>query len=610
MSSESRGLVPWLLRFVAACTAIIVFITQLVDLAQKVQGEARSVTLIALFLGIVLPFIVCLYYAIVWQPQAQGVRQYKLVKFLAWFGVGLVPTLMIAGYFGWQHVQSLPSKEVVILVAEFDAPEGQNYRVTETILGRLRDATEKYPDVQVNALKEPVTEHMGSDAARELGEKRKASIVIWGWYDKTATNVPVSVNFEVLQPPEYLPEFGDTASGAVQIFPSSEIDSVQLQTRLSSEMAYLTLFTLGMARYAAEDWDGAIALFNDALEQPKSPVASLDVSNTHYFKGNAYSHKEDYENAITAYDAALAIEPDYINALYNQGLALLSLKRDDEAIAAYDAALAIKPDDPNALYKKGDALGYLKRYEEAIAAFDAALAIKPNYPYALYKKGLALSYLERYDKAIAAYDAALALKPDDPDTLHKIGNALRGLESYKKAIAAFDAALAIKPDDPNALYYKGDALLGLKRYRKAIAAYDAALALKPDFYSALYNKGFALGNLKRREEAIAAFDAALALKPDAPNALSSKGVLLSNLKRYEEAIAAFDDALALNSDYPHALYNKARVYALQGKVDPALENLDKAIQLNPEEYREQAKSDTDFKSIRDTPRFKALVNSK
>ena len=57
--------------------------------------------------------------------------------------------------------------------------------------------------------------------------------------------------------------------------------------------------------------------------------------------------------AIEYYDKALAIDPDYVNALANKGLALYNLERHLEAIEYYDKALAIDPDYVNALANKG-----------------------------------------------------------------------------------------------------------------------------------------------------------------------------------------------------------------------------------------------------------------
>jgi tetratricopeptide (TPR) repeat protein len=328
------------------------------------------------------------------------------------------------------------------------------------------------------------------------------------------------------------------------------------------------------------------------LDQEEEAIAAYDAAlaikpDKHealYNKGVALGNLGRYKEAIAAFDAALAIQPDNHEALYNKGVALFNLGRYEEAIAAYDAALAIQPDNHEALNNKGLALDDLGRHEEAIAAYDAALAIKPDKHEALYNKGIALGNLGRHEEAIAAYDAALAIKPDKHEALYNKGIALRNLGRYEEAIAAYDAALAIKPDKHEALNNKGIALRNLGRYEEAIAAYDAALAIKPDNHEALNNKGVALDELGRYEEAIAAYDAALAIQPDKHEALYNKGIALGNLGRYEEAIAAFDAALAIQPDDHEALNNKGVALGNLGRYEEAIAAYDAALAIQPDDH--------------------------
>ena len=196
---------------------------------------------------------------------------------------------------------------------------------------------------------------------------------------------------------------------------------------------------------------------------------------------------------MASYDKALAIKPDYAEALNNRGIALKELKRLDEALASFDKALAIKPDYAEALNNRGIALKELKRFDEALASYDKALAIKPDYAEALNNRGNALQELKRLDEALASYDKALAIKPDYAEALYNRGNALRELKRLDEALASYDKALAIKPDYAEALYNRGNVLRELKRLDEAVASYDKALAIKPDFADAIFNRGtFAL----------------------------------------------------------------------------------------------------------------------
>ncbi|HBK66582.1 MAG TPA: prenyltransferase, partial [Cyanobacteria bacterium UBA11166] len=66
-------------------------------------------------------------------------------------------------------------------------------------------------------------------------------------------------------------------------------------------------------------------------------------------------------------------------------------------------------------------------------------------------------------------------------------------------------------------------------------------------------------------------------------------------------------AIQIKPDDPNAFYNKACCYALQGNLELAIDNLQQAITISPDEYREMAKTDSDFDKIREDSRFQDLV---
>ncbi|MGB3295340.1 MAG: tetratricopeptide repeat protein [Phormidesmis sp.] len=334
----------WLQGLGGGVIFVIGLVTTLVNFVKLRQGNAGLVTVVLLGVGVLLVLLACLYFVRFWQPeqedespklllpaprgkqekqQRKQEKKRKVIRRLAAVGLVLVPLLVAGGGLGWRYVQSLPSDQVVILVADFDGPDTQNNRITEEILKGLRQRTQNYEDVTVEALEETVTEQAGSEAARAIAKQLKATIMIWGWYGAPGDGVPVSINFEVLNPSEYLPDFGDVASGETRIFALSELSSFELQLRLSSEMSYLTLFTLGIAEYAAEDWAAAIALFDASLKGLEASE-SLNLS-TFFYKGNAHAEIGSFEEAIAAYDAALKLKPDYPNAIYNKGSTLAAL---------------------------------------------------------------------------------------------------------------------------------------------------------------------------------------------------------------------------------------------------------------------------------------------
>jgi tetratricopeptide (TPR) repeat protein len=289
-----------------------------------------------------------------------------------------------------------------------------------------------------------------------------------------------------------------------------------------------------------------------------------------------------FDEALTSYDRALAVQRNHAGVLCNRGATLHELRRFDEALASYDQALAMRPDDAEALFNRGITLQELNRFEEALASYDRALALQPDQAEAFSNRGNALRKLKRFDEALASYDRALALKPDYFDALNNRGVTLHELKRFPEALANYDRALAAQRDQAEALCNRGNALRQLKRFDEALASYDQALALKPDYFDALNNRGVTLHELKRFPEALASYDRALVLRPDHAGALCNRGVTLYELRRFDEALASYDRALAMQPDYFGALNNRGVTLHELKRFPEALASYDQALVLRPD----------------------------
>ncbi len=156
------------------------------------------------------------------------------------------------------------------------------------------------------------------------------------------------------------------------------------------------------------------------------------------------------------------------------------------------------------------------------------------------------------------------------------------------------------------LHSIGNPFYNLGRKEDAISSYDKAIEFKPDLHEAWFNRGNALSDLGRNEDAISSYDKAIELKPDLHEAWFNRGLALSNLGRNEDAISSYDKAIEFKPDDASAYFNKACCYALQGDVIEAVDCLSRAIALDVE-YREMAKTDSDFDAIRGEDWFRAAV---
>lgn len=152
------------------------------------------------------------------------------------------------------------------------------------------------------------------------------------------------------------------------------------------------------------------------------------------------------DQAITAYNEALKLDPDLAEVWNNRGVVLTKSKRYQEAIASYEKAIQIRTDYPDAWSNRGVALGKLNYYQAAVFSYDRAIQLKENYLDAWNNRGQALMNLEQYDEAIASYNQAAKIRPDFYKTWYNKARcyALKGNEDL--AIENLKRAMGINPD--------------------------------------------------------------------------------------------------------------------------------------------------------------------
>ncbi|MCX7826070.1 MAG: tetratricopeptide repeat protein [Verrucomicrobiae bacterium] len=140
----------------------------------------------------------------------------------------------------------------------------------------------------------------------------------------------------------------------------------------------------------------------------------------------------------------------------------------------------------------------------------------------------------------------------------------------------------------------------------ALAEADAALAEAPEAEVCLRAKAFLLLSLKRYAEAAPWFEKLLAANPRNVEAWIHLAYCRRRTTSLDAAIETLQCALRLDAGHPLANYNMACYCALKGRTEEALRLLKKAIRKDPA-YRELARGEADFDSIRALPEFCSLI---
>jgi len=155
----------------------------------------------------------------------------------------------------------------------------------------------------------------------------------------------------------------------------------------------------------ARKFDEIVDNFNDKSyrEIPGDPEIWNHV-------GFAYAVQEDWDNALAAFNRALALDPRYAEAFFNLGEAYLSL--------------ALKNKDPNLLEKSSE-------------SFKKSIEMDPDYPHPYFGLGKIYRQMGNMDGAIYCWEKAVELQPDFEQAQYFLGEAFLEKGDKTKALDCF-----------------------------------------------------------------------------------------------------------------------------------------------------------------------------
>lgn len=280
-----------------------------------------------------------------------------------------------------------------------------------------------------------------------------------------------------------------------QLLPATERDRALLNADVRRKMVAEDIVGYEMVlRRQPEDpalHDDVAMLYLEA-GQPLEAVAHFraalrlrPTATAHYNLATALVVAGALEEAISEFQRALALDPDYASAHNNLGHALIARGRLSEAAAHYREALRLQPNHVEARNNLGYLLLQEGRAWDAIDLFQQALAANPTYLDAHYNLGRAWRAVGRRDLAIQAFDRALALRPDWVAALVDLAWTLAtapevSLRHPARAVALAERAAALSTrGEATVLDVLAASYAAAGRFDRAVATAEAALALAP-----------------------------------------------------------------------------------------------------------------------------------
>jgi tetratricopeptide (TPR) repeat protein len=281
---------------------------------------------------------------------------------------------------------------------------------------------------------------------------------------------------------------------------------------------------------------------------PSVPLPStVDSQATAYNEqGIQYFHEGRLEDAVTAFQQALRVEPNYADAHGNLGNIFYYQGRHDEAVASYRRAIELRPISAVFHGNLGNVLAELQRFKEAEVICREAVRLQPAEPGSLNSLGNALKGLGKLDEAAASYREALRIQPNFSYAHHNLGSVLSEQFRHTEAIESYQEAIRLKPDAPEYHLNLGKALHFRQRFEQAVACYRRALELRPDYADAHAGLSVVLTLLGKPEDAAACIQEAVRLKPNFPDAHRKLGDAQSQMGDFAGAEASYRQAARLD----------------------------------------------------------------
>lgn len=248
----------------------------------------------------------------------------------------------------------------------------------------------------------------------------------------------------------------------------------------------------GLAKFRNDDREGALADYTKAIEtDPDFSAAYFNRAEVRLETGDASGSLADLQR----------IEPQYRDSTFYQtrlGDTYVRLANPAQAQAAYDRAIQLNPNNVEALTNRGALFYSQKAYEQAAQDIKKALQLNPKQDAALNNQSLLLAREGQYAQALSYVERAMSAQPRQPYYLNNKAFLLLQLDRLAEAGPLVEESLRL--DNTNAWAHRTLGLFHLRQKQpaKALAAFRQAEKLDAsvdDLYYYIGTAERAIGNL-------------------------------------------------------------------------------------------------------------------
>jgi tetratricopeptide (TPR) repeat protein len=191
--------------------------------------------------------------------------------------------------------------------------------------------------------------------------------------------------------------------------------------------------------------------------------------------------KKDANPGIVSVAEATQNVPKPALKAYEQGLKLQKENKGDQALTAFNQAIELYPEYFQALTERANLLMGRNQLNEAAADFELALRLNEKYVPALRGLGYCQIQQKQFETAVSNLERAFVMEPKVPLTLLLLGYANLSLGRNEPAKQCLEEALKLGPESAaRAHVYLAEVFANEQKFKEAADSIRRYLTLKPD----------------------------------------------------------------------------------------------------------------------------------
>ena len=515
--------------------------------------------------------------------------------------------------------------EILIIVADFEALGTLKFNISGRIYEALRNEIQinSFPNVRIAAVPEKIPRGE-LEAAGAIGQRYKATILIWGSYDDAGVRPSFALPLTLPVSTAYAPdlkkisipmidsqiamEIGlqdkepnaliSTGRGRTfEEFPAEEHDFQKyIREELPNQMVYLSMLTISYWYFGYNRNVLAMHAINQCLDKSKIMSLKFGLKSAYVLRGRLHDLQGDAQNAYLDFTKAIELDSNFFEAYLDRAGLMVGEKNYEAATLDCKKGLTLLDTSDiylSALYylNCGSAYAGLQKYHKALEYYTKSIEMGGYTSEALAKafESRARIWIIRksYDLAISDLKAAINANPNMTILYLRISELYYNHYRDKKSTYYYLNEFVKIEKDPVA---KADVQKIIEIIKceceldSTSADYTASSKIKPELAECYYKRGLIYYEKGDYERASADFNNAIKLKPDYAAAYNERGTVFMSKGKYDRAITDFDQTIKLEPKNSKGYNNRGTAYSFKGDHDRAIPDFDRALILKPDDH--------------------------